>query len=131
MIPQGTHLFTDFWGCSPAVLQDEQLLRQAAVHAVRVAGAALYALHSIQFRSRPPGVTSGVTVVAILAESHLTIHTYPEAGFAAVDLYTCGSRSTPRRGLNYLKHVLSPSRYVVHEVTRGLDPTPLPSVERT
>jgi len=124
MTSQGTHLFTDFWGCTPAVLQDEELLRRTVTHAVQLAGATLCALHSVPFPSRVPGENGGVTVVAILAESHLTIHTYPEAEFAAVDLYTCGPRGTPRRGLDYFKEVLRPSRYVVREVVRGVDPEP-------
>lgn len=127
MLTQGTHRFSDFWGCAPAVLQDEQLLRKTVAEAVQVAGATLCALYSIQFPPRPPELAGGVTVVAILAESHLTIHTYPEAGFAAVDLYTCGTRCLPQLGVEHLKEVLRPKRFVVREVARGVDPKPLSS----
>lgn len=81
----GRHLLVDYRGCEPALLNDvaamEALLRAAAAAAgATVLGAQLH-------RFRPHGVSG----VLLIAESHISIHTWPEAGYAAIDFYTCGA----------------------------------------
>lgn len=62
---------------------------------------------------------SGVSVLLFLAESHLSIHTWPENGYAAVDIYTCGSATSPRRAIESLSTHLRAGGIHVREFLRG------------
>lgn len=110
--PNGTHLLADMAGIAPGLLVDctkiEQLLRDAAT----AAGAQV--LHS-HFHSFGPGL--GVTGVVLLAESHISIHTWPENGFAAADIFMCGA-SQPHVALEVIEEALQPEYSEVRTVDR-------------
>jgi S-adenosylmethionine decarboxylase len=112
--PSGTHLLADMSGIEPSLLVDctkiEQLLRGAA------AAAGAQVLHS-HFHSFGSGL--GVTGVVLLAESHISIHTWPENGFAAADIFMCGA-AQPRVALDMLCDQLRPSSVNSKAVTRTL-----------
>jgi S-adenosylmethionine decarboxylase len=109
---EGTHLLADLSGIAPALLTGcdriEALLRAAA----QAAGA--HILHS-HFHAFGPGL--GVTGVVLLAESHISIHTWPEQAFAAVDIFMCGA-AQPQRALAVLRHGLAPAHCDVRTVQR-------------
>ena len=111
--PNGTHLLADFYGIAAAELTDPQridaLLRAAATEA----GATI--LHS-QFHTF--GESQGVTGVVLLAESHISIHTWPEYGFAAADIFMCGE-AAPQRALGVIEQALQPESRVVQTIARG------------
>lgn len=110
--PSGVHLLADMSGIQPRLLADckkiEQLLREAAL----AAGAQV--LHS-HFHSFGPG--QGVTGVVLLAESHISVHTWPEHGFAAADIFMCGA-SQPQRALEVIEEALQPECSEVRTVDR-------------
>ncbi len=110
----GTHLILDLWHASG--LDDlphvEDTLRQAA----DVAGATLLRL---DLHSFPP--TGGITGVAILAESHISIHTWPERSYAAIDLFMCGD-ARPHRALDVIRQAFCPQTVTLLEHKRGLVP---------
>lgn len=81
----------------------------------RAAGSTLLDLSSRKFTPQ------GVTAVALLAESHLSIHTWPEQGYAAVDIFTCGAASTPEKACEHLKHKLQAQQSFLQCVLRGPD----------
>lgn len=109
----GTHLLADLSGIAPDLLTDcarvEQLLRAAA----EAAGARV--LHS-HFHAFGPG--QGVTGVVLLAESHISIHTWPETGFAAADIFMCG-QARPRLALEVIEHALQATHSEVRSVHRA------------
>jgi|SRR5450830_169172 len=109
---EGTHLLADLSGIAPALLTDcaaiEALLRAAAL----AAGATI--LHS-HFHAFGPGL--GVTGVVLLAESHISIHTWPEQRFAAADVFMCGE-SLPALALAVLQAALAPARCDVRTMRR-------------
>ena len=112
MNPEGRHLIIDYWGCDQALLADvarvEAMLRMAADAAgAKVVTATMHAFS--------PG---GVTGFLILEESHLSIHTWPEQGYAAVDFYTCGD-CDPGRADGMLYRALDAVRSERHMVMRG------------
>ncbi|MEH6437573.1 adenosylmethionine decarboxylase [Massilia sp. DD77] len=111
--PAGIHLLADLAGVEPALLLDaaaiDALLREAAL----AAGARI--LHS-HFHTFGPGM--GVTGVLLLAESHISIHTWPEHGFAAADIFMCGE-AQPLRALDIIERALSPATRTVRTVERG------------
>lgn len=111
--PAGVHLLADLHGVDPALLTDaaqiDALLRAAAL----AAGARI--LHS-HFHTFGPGM--GVTGVLLLAESHISIHTWPEVGFAAADIFMCGA-ATPQLALDLIEAGLRPRSRSVQIVERG------------
>ena len=108
----GTHLLIDLWGASN--LGDPDLIDRALREAAEEAGATI--LHSPFHHFSPNGGVSGVVV---LAESHISIHTWPERDFAAVDIFMCGA-CDPHLSVPVLKAAFNPSRIDLGEQRRGL-----------
>jgi S-adenosylmethionine decarboxylase len=106
-------LLADFWGCEPVLLDDAALIERVALAAVAATGATV--LQSCAHRFEP----QGVTVVVIVAESHLAIHTWPERGYLGFDYFTCGDRVDPRGALAAVREALRPTRVDSSEVARG------------
>ena len=86
----GAHVLVDAHGCDPHHLNDAAGLERLLVGELEAAGCTLLHLHIARFHPR------GVTAAATLAESHLTLHTWPETGYAALDAFTCGDVDTER-----------------------------------
>lgn len=107
------HLLVEYEGCDPEILDDlprmTQLMRQAAA----AAGATVVA--EAFHRYRPQGVTG----VLVIEESHFSVHTWPEHGYAALDFYTCGD-CQPERADEVLRAALGAKRAEVALVERGL-----------
>jgi len=110
----GRQLLAEYYGCRPDLLDDIEHIRSVMLHAARVSGATI--VGEVFHRFKPYGV-SGVVVIA---ESHLAIHTWPEYGYAAVDLFTCGEDVDPYSGFDYLREALGGKRCEKRELTRGL-----------
>ena len=108
----GTHLLIDFWNASR--LDDPAYIEQALREAVKAAGATLLHIHLHHFT--PNG---GVSGVAVLAESHISLHTWPERGFAAFDVFMCGS-CDPYDALPALRAAFMPEKVNLQEEKRGL-----------
>lgn len=97
----GVHLLLTLSGCSPELLNDEQALRALAERAATATGATIMQLCSHRFSPQ------GVTVVAVLAESHASLHTYPESGVVFWDCFTCGQTCKPERSIAILTTALN------------------------
>ncbi len=108
----GTHLILDFWGAQG--LDQLDRMEQAMREAVKVAGATLLHIHLHHFT--PNG---GISGVAVLAESHISVHTWPERNFAAFDIFMCGD-AMPEMAIPVLKRAFSPDRMVISEHLRGV-----------
>ncbi|MDE2514816.1 MAG: adenosylmethionine decarboxylase [Rhodospirillales bacterium] len=108
----GTHLLIDLWGASN--LDQPELIDEALRTAAIEAGATI--LHSHFHHFSPNGGVSGVVV---LAESHISIHTWPERDFAAVDIFMCGT-CDPYLSIPVLKKAFSPTSIHLGEQRRGL-----------
>jgi S-adenosylmethionine decarboxylase len=108
----GTHLLIDLWGATN--LGDPDLIDAAMRAAAEEAGATI--LHSHFHHFSPNGGVSGVVV---LAESHMSIHTWPERDFAAVDIFMCGA-CDPYLSVPLLKAAFKPSQVNLGEQRRGL-----------
>lgn len=108
----GRHLIMEMWGCSG--LNSTELVEQALREVTEVAGAILLDLIV------RPYTPQGVTGVAVVSESHVMIHTWPEYGYAAVDVFTCGKKADPAAAMPVLKRIFSPERTQVMELTRGI-----------
>ena len=112
----GTHLLLELKECSPEILDDLELIREAMVGVAIEAGATIVGETFHKFS--PVGVTG---VVAI-AESHLCIHTWPEYGYAAADIFTCGEDFKPYNAAKLIVERLRCKDPTISEVQRGLIP---------
>ncbi len=114
-IPPGRHLLIDFWGGK--YIQDEAAIEDAMRDAARACEATVLEVRLHSFGAGGADAT-GITGVAILAESHISIHTWPELDYIALDIFVCGERD-PRKALNLLRSVFQPTRERIIECHRG------------
>jgi S-adenosylmethionine decarboxylase len=112
-IRAGVHLIIDLWGAH--ALDDLAAVESGLRRAVDAAGATLLHIHLHHFSP-----TGGISGVAVLAESHISIHTWPERGYAALDVFMCGN-CDPRRTLPVFREVFQPARIVERSYLRGAD----------
>lgn len=109
----GTHLFIDMWGASN--LDDPEVVEKALREAAGDAGASILHVHLHRFEG-----SGGVSGVIVLAESHISIHTWPERRFAALDIFMCGA-CDPYKSLPALRRAFAPDSFQLGEQRRGLD----------
>ncbi len=114
MSEMGRHFIFELFGCDKEVLDDHQRIEGAMVDAAVAAGATV--VGKVFHKFAPQGVTG----VVIIAESHISIHTWPELGYAAVDIFTCSSRTEPLKAFGVISSLLKPSTTSVMEVKRGM-----------
>jgi len=110
----GRHLIAEYIDCAPGKLDDLAFLERCLLEAVQRSGATI--VKSTFHRYAPQGV-SGVVVIA---ESHISIHTWPEYGYAAVDFFTCGEAVDPHKAQEYMKERLGAKSAFVNELKRGI-----------
>lgn len=108
----GFHLIADFWGCSD--IDNLEQMEIAMRSAVEKAKATLLHIHLHHFS--PNG---GISGVAVLAESHISVHTWPECGYAAFDIFMCGD-AKPHQAIEVLRCAFLPKKYNVDEIKRGI-----------
>ena len=108
----GVHLIVDLHGASG--LNDIDLIEATLRHCVEAARATLLHIHLHHFQP------NGVSGVAVLAESHISIHTWPDAGYAALDVFMCG-KASPDACIPVLREAFKAERVEVNEILRGQD----------
>ena len=108
----GAHQIIDMW--APKRIDDLKFVEAALRKSVAAAGATLLHIHLHHFT-----VNDGVSGVAVLAESHISLHTWPERGFAAFDIFMCGA-CAPYHALPVLRRHLAPATVQLSETKRGL-----------
>jgi S-adenosylmethionine decarboxylase proenzyme len=116
----GVQILADLYDCDPAVLDDEDAIRACMMEAARRCGATI--ISQCFHRYSPQGVSG----VVLIAESHLAIHTWPEHGYAAVDLFTCGEALRPEACFSYLQGALRSRHHTTNLMPRGGRPRPDP-----
>lgn len=109
----GRHILVEFFGCNAEIMNDVAIIEQGMVEGAEEAQATV--INSTFHHFSPYGV-SGVVVIQ---ESHLAIHTWPEYGYAAVDLFTCGDEINPWKSFDHLKKVFEANNYSALEMRRG------------
>jgi S-adenosylmethionine decarboxylase len=109
----GKHLIADLYGIEPEKLTDPAQIEHLLKHSATAAGACV--IYS-RFHTFGPG--QGVTGVVLLAESHISIHTWPESGFAAADVFMCGN-AEPERAMDLIVAALSPASTEILRIGRG------------
>lgn len=109
----GSHVLLDFWGGKG--LSDIHFIEKAMRSAAAACGATVIEMHLHSF-----GSGQGITGVAILAESHISIHTWPETGFAALDIFVCGPCDVDL-AVQELRKIFHPTSERLTKKLRGVD----------
>ena len=113
---QGKHLLLELYGCNRDKLNDEIFLRCKIDNASKLARASVLNLVSNKFEP------FGVTAIALLAESHLSIHTWPESQYAAIDIFTCGKNMLPNLASQFLIDQLEATNHILKIINRDYPP---------
>ena len=109
---EGKHLILELYGCNYEKLNDELYLRYQLNSAAKQANALVLNIISNKFEPY------GVTAIALLAESHMSIHTWPESKYAAIDIFTCGINMKPNLASQFLIETLEASKHILKIITR-------------
>lgn len=111
----GTHIVCELSGCNAQALTDVDAVRKMMIGAAKASRATVMevAIH----RFEPQGVSG----VVVLAESHISIHTWPETGYAAMDFYTCGEHADPWLACEFAAKAIGATSMLTTEVKRGIE----------
>jgi len=110
----GQHVLAEFFECDPNILNNITLVEKLMIEAALECGATIVQKCFHMFNPY------GVSGVIIIAESHLAIHTWPELGYAAVDLFTCGDKCDPKVSYEYLRKMFNSKNASYTELKRGI-----------
>jgi len=111
----GKHVYGNLYNIDKEIAGNEELLKSIVLKAVRESGATLHDIHSWKLQGRK----GGVSVIALILESHIAVHTWLEYDYATVDVYTCGSHTDPWKAFNVIKEALKPKYYTVYYADRS------------
>ena len=107
------HLIAELYDCEHAIITEVEPVRERLLECARLVGATV--MNEAFHRYSPQGVTGTL----VIAESHISVHTWPEHGYAAIDIFTCGGLD-PRPGFAYLKQAFGAREARMQEIVRGL-----------
>lgn len=110
----GNHTLIELYDCDSKMLDDISFIGRVLTRSVEVSGATV--LKPVFHKFAPQGVTG----VVVIAESHFSIHTWPEHGYAAIDIFTCGGLIDNAKAVKYLREQLKPKNFSVQEIKRGV-----------
>ena len=113
--PLSHHYVAEASGCDSEIISDVDRVQQILTKAAEKANATIRA---ISFERFPP---SGVSGVVIISESHISIHTWPEFGYVALDFYTSGDLVKPEKGIEYAVKAFRTTSYLITKITRGIE----------
>ena len=106
------HILFELEGCPFSTLNDEEHIKFCLFHAAEASHSKVIKVETQKF------LPQGVTGFALLAESHLSIHTWPEKGIAKCDIFTCGAKSTPEKAVEYLIEAFKATKSTSQEYER-------------
>lgn len=113
----GRHLILDLYECDSGILDDYEELQRLLETSLVMANATILRIIGEKFKPQ------GVTLLALLAESHASVHTWPCEGYCAIDLYTCGDKTQTHRAAEFLKKKLKAKTTEQKELVRSTTPT--------
>jgi len=108
----GKQVYGSLYDCDLNILKDREALEKIVKDAATVGNMTLLDIKSWK-------IGDGVSVVAIVLESHITVHTWPEYSFATVDVYSCGAHTDPKRAFQYIAEQLKAKKYTMNEADRS------------
>jgi S-adenosylmethionine decarboxylase len=115
-VSNGRHLILDLYDCNQEILDDYDELQRLLEASLVMAKATILRIFGERFQPQ------GVTLLALLAESHASLHSWPELGYCAIDLYTCGETTQTHRAAEFLKKKLEAKTVEQKELVRSVTP---------
>jgi S-adenosylmethionine decarboxylase len=110
----GRHMILDLYDCDAEILDNYDLLSEYLETALRMSNATILRIFGEKFQPQ------GVTLLALLAESHASIHAWPELGYCAIDLYTCGDTTKTHKAAEFLTKKLKAGTVEQKEIQRKI-----------
>ena len=110
----GKHCILELYQCDLVKLNDEAFVRTTITSSAKIAGATLLNLVTHSFKPQ------GVTGLALLAESHISIHTWPEIAYAAIDVFTCGDHTMPEKACKFLAEDFMAKNFSLKNIPREI-----------
>ena len=114
----GKHVYGSLYGIPRELASNEDYVKSLVLKAVEAAGATLLEIRSWSIE----GPKGGVSVVAVVLESHIAVHTWREYAYATVDVYTCGEHTDPWKAFYIIRDGLKPRHFTVHYSDRSQVP---------
>lgn len=112
---EGDHYVADLWECDKGILDDHKKIKKILKEAAIISGATPLKYQDHKF------TPNGITGVWILSESHISIHTYPDVFYAHVDIFTCGSKCRPEKGISEVINKLKSKKNKITYIKRGMN----------
>ena len=112
MLWAGDHLILEFWQCQN--LNSQKIVKEALIESVSACQAELLSVNVHRFSPH------GISGVAVIKESHISIHTWPEFKYAAIDIFTCGAKVKPYLAVEKLKEYFKPKHLDIIDFKRGV-----------
>ncbi len=114
----GRHVYGNLYGVKRELLWDKKFLEETVRKAAEIAN-----MHLLEVKTWIiEGFHGGISVIALVLESHISLHTWPDYSYATVDVYTCGEKGDPWKAFNYIVSRLKPKFYKVHYADRSSIP---------
>lgn len=107
------HVLLELWGSDPVILNQPKVIQELLLSTSIVTNSTIVNTYVYPFP------TQGVTGFALLKESHISIHTWPEKGYLAADIFTCGAKVHPLKGCQHLIKSLNPEKWLIHLINKG------------
>lgn len=107
----GVHLIAEFW--YPKIIEDSRIIKKILFETAKKANNTplKFAFHKFS--------PQGFSAFLLLAESHISLHSWPELNYLAIDIFSCGEKAFPKKALEYLKELFQPKKIKVKEIKRG------------
>lgn len=112
----GSHVFGNLYGPEDKLISNEAFLKETVLKAVNIAKMTLVEVKSWSFG----GKKGGVTVIALVTESHVVLHTWNEYKYATLDIYTCGGKAKPQEAFDYIVKSLKPKKHRMFYADRSM-----------
>jgi S-adenosylmethionine decarboxylase len=115
----GKHVYGNLYDINPELLHDTEFLSRVISESAKIGNMHIVETIIKKFQNLKGGIDGGVSVIALIKESHITIHTWPEGNYAAVDVFSCGQQSSPEKAFEYIILKLKPKTYKMFRADRG------------
>jgi len=115
----GRHVYGNMYGIDPKLLVDAKKLEQIVLEAAAVGKMHIIEVMKYQFSNKATADYGGVSIIALIAESHIALHTWPESNYATLDIYSCGDDTDPKAAFSYFLSAMKPNSYKQYYADRS------------
>jgi S-adenosylmethionine decarboxylase len=115
----GKHVFGNLYDVDDSILKNLDYLEESVIEAAKAGNLHIIDIMKRQFNTKDSPDIGGVSIIALIVESHISLHTWPESGYATLDIYSCGNESNPALAFDYIVSTLKPKSYRVFSADRS------------